>query len=316
MKPIFFLIILAGFKTVLAQPCTTELMATRPGRWKVGIQGSINKIDAADLPKERSFLQDLQKRISSIYSPFGLEVTYSTNWIKGYEQGYVADPFSLNMYLLRFLCDDSPKGFYVEYSSPTNVSVFVNHFNSSAKLYAAPLQPDDSRGFLRLFSKPEKKDGAVYLGTELTDNGRIREENWLITRGDSLPFRILSRKEYLLTIRPRLEKKLQYDREYMQQFKDNIDKALKEPESELTKIAVCNGFDEERFTGFLPEGNPYAFYPVVPEMNYYRKGLPKSAVQFISVQFKYCINDPVFDKNIASLRKALDFSYLRSLLVK
>lgn len=316
MKQLFFLIFLAGFKPLMAQPCTAELMANRPGGWKAGIQGSISNIAAADLPKERSFLQDLQKRISSVYSPVGLEVTYSTNWSKGGEQGYLADPFSLSMYLLRYLCDDSPKGFYVEYSSPTNVMVFVNHFNSSARLYAAPLQPDDSRGFLRLFSKPEKKDGAIYLGTDLTDNGRVREENWLITRGDSLPFRVLSRKEYLLKIRPRLEKKLQYDKAYMQEFMDNIDKALREPESELAKMAICKSSDEERFTGFVSENDRFAFYPVVPEMNYYRKGLPKSAAQFICVQFKYSIGDPVFDMNIASLRKALDFSYLRSLLVK
>ncbi|MBU6158810.1 MAG: hypothetical protein KGP35_07255 [Bacteroidetes bacterium] len=316
MKPIFFLMLLASFKTVLTQPCTAELMAARPGSWKAGIQGSINNIAAADLTKERSFLQNLQKRISSVYSPLGLEVNYSTVWSKRDKQEYVADPFCLSMYLLRYLCDDSPKGFYVEYSSATNVMVLANHLYNPEILDAAPQQPDHFRGFVRLFNKPEKKDGAIYMGTHFTNNGRICEENWVITRGDSLPFRVLTRKEYLLRIRPRLEKKLQYDREYMQQFMDNIDKSLREPEPELAKMAVCNSFDEERFTGFLPEGDPYAFYPVVPEMNYYRKGLPKSAVQFISVQFKYSINDPVFDKNIASLRKALDFSYLRSLLVK
>ena len=316
MKQLFFLILLAGFKPLMAQPCTDEKMAARPGSWKPGSQGSIRNIAAADLANERRFLQNLQKRISSVYSPTGLEVNYSTSWSKGDKPGYAADPFSLQMYLLRYLCDDSPKGFYVEYSSATNVMVFANHLYCPEFFDAAPLEPDHSRGYVRLFSKPEKKEGAIYMGTELTDNGRVHEENWLITRGDSLPFRALTRKEFLLKIRPKLEKKLQYDKTYYQEFLDNIDKALREPESELAKMAVCKSSDEEQFTGFVPEGDRFACYPVVPDMNYYRKGQPKSAVQFISVKFKYSINDPVFDKNIASLRKALDFSYLHSLLVK
>ena len=91
---------------------------------------------------------------------------------------------------------------------------------------------------------------------------------------------------------------------------------LQQPEKELSQRAVCNWNDEERFTGFLKEGERSAFYPVVPDLSYYKKGLPKSAAQFISVKYKYSVGNKVFDKNIEGLRKAFSFEYLRSLLAK
>lgn len=115
-----------NFQHVIAQPCTAEKMAIRPGSWKAGLKCTIRNIAAADLVNERSFLQNLKKRISSVYSQVGLEVNYSTSWFKDDNQGYVADPFSLQTYPLHYLCDDSPKGFYVEIASATNVVVMVN----------------------------------------------------------------------------------------------------------------------------------------------------------------------------------------------
>lgn len=91
---------------------------------------------------------------------------------------------------------------------------------------------------------------------------------------------------------------------------------MKKPEQELTQTAICNWNDEERFSGFVKEGVRGAFYPVVPDLRYYKKGLPKSAPQFISVKYKYSIGDPVFDKNLLAIRNVLTFDYLRSLLVK
>jgi hypothetical protein len=54
----------------------------------------------------------------------------------------------------------------------------------------------------------------------------------------------------------------------------------------------------------------------VPDLSYYKKGLPKSAAQFISVKYKYSVGNAVFDKNIQGLKQALSVAYLRSLLGK
>lgn len=316
MKYLSFLLLLISGYIAPAQQCTSELMAVKPGKWKAGIQGSIHNIVATDLAKEKTFLVALQKKLSTQHAPSGLEIIYSTVWNKGNDRSYIADPYHLAMYLLRYLCDDSPKGYYVEYSSATNVVVAVNQLFSLENMVAAPLAADDMRGYMRLFKKPEIKNGAWYMGTELTDNGRIKEESWLITRSDSLPFRYLSRKEYLLLMQSKLETKISSGEKSLQEYLDKIKQQLQLPEKELTPVAVCNMFDEERFSGFLKEGELYAFYPVVPDMNYYKKGLPKSAAQFIAVNFKYSTGDPVFDKNIEGLRKILSFDYLRSLLAK
>lgn len=78
---------------------------------------------------------------------------------------------------------------------------------------------------------------------------------------------------------------------------------LQLPVKELLQPAIGNWYEEERFTDFVPEGSQFAFYPVVSDMNYYRKVTPKSAAQFISVQYKFSVGDPVFDKNIEGIKK-------------
>ncbi len=315
MKIGSLLVLILGWQLLAAQKCTDEAMATKTGKWKPGIQGSILNIAKADLVKEKALMTGIQKKISGQHVPAGLEIVYSTSWNKDQSTGYVADPFNLSMYLLRYLCDDSPKGFYVEYSSATNVMVGINQLLTMDNLYAAPLPADHFRGYLRLFKKPEIKDGAIYMGTETSDNGNIKEENWLVTRGDSLPFRYLSRKEFLLMTKTRLENKIQSG-ENLQKYLDKVKEQLQQPEKDLSQRAVCNWNDEERFTGFLKEGERSAFYPVVPDLSYFKKGLPKSAAQFISVRFKYSVGNVVFNKNIQGLRKALSFDYLRSLLAR
>jgi hypothetical protein len=315
MKIDSLLVLLLGWQLLAGQKCTDEAMAAKTGKWKPGIQGSILNITKADLVKEKALMTGIQKKVSTQHVPAGLEIVYSTSWSKDRSNGYVADPYNLSMYLLRYLCDDSPKGFYVEYSSATNVLVGINQLFVMDNLYAAPLPADHFRGYLRLFKKPELKDGAIYMGTETSDNGNIKEENWLVTRGDSLPFRYLSRKEFLLLAKIRLENKIQSG-ENLQKYLDKVKEQLQLPEKELSQRAVCNWNDEERFTGFLKEGERSAFYPVVPDLSYYKKGLPKSAAQFISVKYKYSVGNKVFEKNIEGLRKALSFEYLRSLLAK
>ena len=315
MKIGSLLVLLLGWQLLAGQKCTDEAMVAKTGKWKPGIQGSIRNILKADLAREKAFMAGIQKKVSKQHVPAGLEIVYSTSWNKDNTSGYLADPYSLSMYLLRYLCDDSPKGFYVEYSSATNVVVGINQLFAMDNLYAAPLPADHFRGYLRLFKKPELKDGAIYMGTETSDNGNIKEENWLITRGDSLPFRYLSRKEFLLLAKTRLENKIKSG-ENLQKYLDKVKEQLQQPEKDLSQPAVCNWNDEERFTGFLKEGERSAFYPVVPDLSYYKKGLPKSAAQFISVKYKYSVGNKVFDKNIEGLRKALSFEYLRSLLTK
>ena len=77
MKQLFLIlgIIIAEFS--FAQDCTPELLLQKPGTWKVGIQGSINGVSAADLVKEKSVLAVIYKMVNTNYSPKGCQVSYS-----------------------------------------------------------------------------------------------------------------------------------------------------------------------------------------------------------------------------------------------
>ena len=70
------------------------------------------------------------------------------------------------------------------------------------------------------------------------------------------------------------------------------------------------------FEKFVSEGAPGSFIAVKPNLNYYRKNLPKSSPQFFTVVYKIAHGDPVFEENIEAIKKAVDFAKLRSMLGK
>ena len=57
-------------------------------------------------------------------------------------------------------------------------------------------------------SMPQKRDGFYYLGDNPAGNARQgqKEYTWLVTYDDKLPFTVLTRKEFLLLTKARLEK--------------------------------------------------------------------------------------------------------------
>lgn len=311
-----------------AQDCNPEMLKDKPGTWKAGQQGSIRNVSAADLAKEKSVIATIHKMVSTGYKPTGCQVSYSTVYGKnpGTGQTFVADPYYYAMYILRYLCDpgsgDKTK-YYVDYSTPTTVNIIANANYTLNTLYGANLETDDFRGYLKLKQRPEKKDGYYFMGEEVVGDShlenKVKEYRWLITYNDTLPFSYVSRKEYLLIQKKRLEKDIQDspgDKDYNSQFLKNIDAYLKKPEAELNKPAVCLWNDEQRFEKFVEEGTKGSFIAVKPNLAYYRKGLPKSSPQFFYVVYKIAHGDPVFEENIANIQTAVDFAKLKNMLGK
>ena len=143
--------------------------------------------------------------------------------------------------------------------------------------------------------------------------------HWLITYNDTLPFYYVSRKEYLLIQKKRLEEKSKEvpgEKEYNDPFLKNISDYLTKPESELNKPAICRWNEEERFEKFVEEGSLGSFYAIKPNLDYYNKKLPKSSPQFISIEYFLATGYPVYVGNIANIEKALDFAKLKSMLGK
>jgi len=307
-----------------AQDCSTEILRKKPGVWKSGTQGSITNVSTADLAKEKAVLAGIHKMVSSGYSPEGCQVLYSTSFGKSLAAGqiWIADPYYYSMYILRYLCDqqsaDKSK-FYIDYSTPTTVNITANVIFSLNNLYAADLG-DDFRGYLKLTKRPEKKDGFYFMGEEKVDyNSPVYEYRWLITYNDTLPFSYLSRKEYLFLQKKRLEKDVKDnpgEKVYLDKYLKNISDYLNKPDSELNKSAICMWNEEEKFEKFVEEGTRGSFIAIQPNLSYYRKRLPKSCPQFISVVYKISKGDPVFEENISNIKKAVDFAALRNMLGK
>ncbi|HRF25205.1 MAG TPA: hypothetical protein PLR98_13610, partial [Chitinophagaceae bacterium] len=95
-------------------------------------------------------------------------------------------------------------------------------------LYAANIAADDFRGYLKLKQKPVKKDGVYFMGEEVVGNShlenKMKEYRWLITYNDTLPFSYISRKEYLLIQKKRLEKTVKEspgEKAYLDQYFKN-----------------------------------------------------------------------------------------------
>jgi hypothetical protein len=324
MKNILLVVFTLLVLSSKAQDCTKELLAQKPGTWKAGMKGSIAGVAAADLAKEKAVMADIHKMVSTNYSPMGCQLLHGTAFGKYPLEGqkYVADPYSYSMYILRYLCDRNSEDktkYYIDISTPTTVNIVANAIYSLNVLYAANLQTDHSRGYLKLEERPVKKDGYYNSKQKIDFNEEIWEYRWLITYNDTLPFTYLTRKEYLLIQKKKLEKSVSENpssEKYAQKYFDRINEFLSRPEDELSQDAICMWNDEERFEGFVEEGTRGSFIALKPNLAYYKKNLPNSSPQFFTVVFKISHGEPVFEANIAAIKNAIDFAKLRSMLGK
>jgi len=311
--------------SVFSQDCSKELLRKKTGTWKAGQQGSLDGVTQAELAQEKTVITNIHDMIAAHYKPTGCEITYSKvfGMSKVAGQNWVANPYQYALYVLRYLCDEESNNkakYYTDYSTPTTVNITANAMYWLNSLYAANMPSDDFRGYLKLTKRPVKKDGYYFMGEEKVDyNSPIYEYRWLITYDDVLPFVYVSRKEYLLIQKKRLEQKAKEspsEKKFLDEYFNNISNYLMKPESELSQPAICMWNDEERFEKFVDEGTRGSFIAVKPNLAYYHKNLPLSSPQFFTVVYKIAKGDPVFEDNITHIQQAVDFAVLRGMLGK
>ena len=85
-------------------------------------------------------------------------------------------------------------------------------------------------------------------------------------------------------------------------------------ERDLRSLYAQGHFEDVRV--FVEEGTRGSFIAVKPNPAYYHKKLPKSSPQFFTVVYKIAHGDPVFEENIAAIKKAIDFATLKNMLGK
>lgn len=327
-----FVLLVFAFSSIAslaAQECTQAALALKPGSIVASkVAGSTRGITAADLVREKGVLATVHKMATAGYTPMGVVAKHDFHFDAGNPQPgmiKIADTFGYGLYLLRYNCDATTTDksrFFVNVATPTILRIDANVVNQF-RLSAADIADNSFRGYLLMRYKPQKINGFYFLGDEFSGNPDSKQKSytWLITYDDSLPFTYLTRKEYLLLSKARLAKTMQENGNesgYYTEFVNRINEALSRPESELNQQALVNWSDEERFTGFVEEGSPWARYAVKHNPGYYRKGLAKSASQFFTVVFNVWEGDevPVYVDNMNALKSAINFDVLRNLLGK
>lgn len=75
---------------------------------------------------------------------------------------------------------------------------------------------------------------------------------------------------------------------------------------------------ESEFYGFVDAAHPYAAWPIRPNPDYFKKELPSSSPQFLTVQFNLYTEDKetVYDVAFKELIKIIDFASLKAMIGK
>ena len=321
MKILFVVILLFTSIPVLGQePCTEAALAQKPGALRASkLRGSTPGLTPADVARARASLTKIHQTIAASYKPVGVVGDYSYH----FSGGTTAATFGYSLYLLKYNCDPSGTDrskFYVGTDTPTVVRIDANVINP-LNFSAGDTSDNTFRGYMFTRALPRKVDGFYYLGDNPAGSAprNQKEYTWLVTYDDQLPFTTLTRKEYLLLTKARLEKSIRDNGNssgFYNQYLNRINEYLGRSEADLNRVAIINRGDEEMFTGFLEEGARGAYYAIKHNPAYYRKGLPKSAAQFYTVVYSVWEGDaiPVYPDNIAAVKKTLDLNLLKGML--
>ena len=348
-----FLVVYLVFVTLSrSQDCDPNVIAALPGTWKAGIAGSTNPVSKTDLEKEREILKKIHDKISGAYSPVGLEVSYS--YVYGFSQAagtnWLANPFSFNMYFLEYECGASSRNdrnYQPAISSSTQVFIQSNRIWSEQgymELFAAEIPEDREEHYFSIKKWPEKVDGFYQLTTaEPTERDAEKEFLWIITKNGRLPFRALTKKEFINLHLPKmdlflkeleryrtpvdstdLEQSVNFYNEATERI-ENHKKAMRDLEASLTELSpeelagpaiIESGQSWHEFLGFKKEEDPDIQHLVVPDLSYFDKSLPKWAPKFFCITVSHDVKDQVYVSNINSILEALDIQFFQSLLDK
>lgn len=320
---------------VSSQTCTQEDLAKIPGVWKLGLQGSTTGVSAADLAREKEVVAKAFNIIKENYQPTGCVASwagvYGFNPATG--KDWVANPYGLGVYFLRYLCDRKKPGqHYVDLATPT--SLYIN-FNEFERVKAANLTDDHHDGFLSFRQLPASRNRYYYLKKDVDYNSKIKKYIWLFTYDKKLPYRHLTKKEYLLNrmaffndrikeinhndsisrswdLNP--EDRESYIASYNQQrkFYNEPLRKIREllnsmNEAELFEPAVIRSRgDGFPLPDFVQMGVEYADILMLPDLTYYNKNLPSSAPQMFSIVLTISHGDPVFEHVYISISKIIE----------
>ena len=339
MKILKGLLLFAAAGAAAAQSCSEAALPQMPGVWKQAPKGSSNGVPAKDLAVQSKVFATLYAMLRQNYSPLGLTASQG-GWQRARATNKRPDSYGYSVYFLPLYCQGTATK--TETHTATVLTIHVNaadfQFTKSATQRYF-LDESERANYAWLKSMPDVRNGVLHfkLATDPNEGANAREDKWLVTYDDQLPFHYVSRKEYLddaralfTKLRTREWQKIEHD------FKDNpqlrekmlattrqhidgqlalIDKwSTADPAPELGLPAIVSSFED--FKGFLNEGERGAVILIKDKPDYYSVKLPTSMPQLFAVDFKAVTDRPVHARAYADALQAVDFPLLKSLLGK
>lgn len=185
------------------QDCNPAEVTKQAGKWKPGMQGSINGVSAASLAKQKEIVAEFVKRLQQNMKPEGFNIGYSG--VYGYPNPAIVknrkmDAYELSMPVLPLYCENGQVT--QPHETPYWANIKINKIPHSGResffvqteLYEEDLNTDV---LYYLQHKPIKERSAWLLSDNFIGGfgKELNRYKWIIPYNDQLPFRHLTRKE-------------------------------------------------------------------------------------------------------------------------
>lgn len=194
---------------LFAQNCNQEELSKRPGKWKEKPrQGSLYDVTAKEVAAETLVLNQVDKMIRTGYHPVGTvaHVIKTYGYVPGTGANWIADPFYYYIPLQKYTCINGKE--YTDGGAVIDVTstlfVYANSMDWAAPITAADLPADNKNGYVPLADMPVQKDGLYYF--DLKKEPGAGFEAVLITKDGKLPYKYVTRKEFLQIRKGQLER--------------------------------------------------------------------------------------------------------------
>ncbi len=336
MKPlVFLLLILLKSINTNAQNCDEAVLASYPGKWKAGMQGSTNGVSAASLAKQKEIVGQFVKRLQQNMNLEGFNLNYFG--VYGYDNPALyknrkADAYELSMAVLPLYCENGQVK--EPHETPYWANIKINKIPHSGResFFVETVQYEEdfyTDVLYYLDEKPVKEKGAWLLKENFTGGfGKsLSRYKWIIPYKDQLPFRHLSRRELCTKLIAYYEKKGRYTKiadeviynkklvahvqDYMARTAaKDLDKNAKVRGSMLSAFAQY----EDNVPPFYNDPDNNSTYVIDLDPNYFNGSLPLHSPQIFTLEFVVDEKNESVMNNMSKILDALAIDNLKTML--
>ncbi len=322
---------LAGF----SQNCNPEEVTSYPGKWKPGMQGSINGVSAASLAKQKEIVANFVKRLQQNMKLEGFNINYSG--VYGYPNPTLVknrkmDAYQVSMAVLPLNCKNGQIAEVHETHYWVNIG--VNKITTSNRqsffVQTSKYEEDPDTDILYQLDQIPIKERSAWLLKEIYTGGfgrTITRYKWIIAYNDELPYRFLTRKEMCHKLIAYFQKISRYsnsetEKVYYQKLIDCAEDYMsKTSVEELNLKAKVSGsmlsiFYQywDNIPPFQDDADKNGRYVIDIDHNYFKASLPMHTPQIITLVFSIDATKEAELNNMYKMLDALDIDNLKTML--